>query len=519
MAIRPKTAKGATAAAAIAYQFYLKGVVSPIKNWLTNNRHAWYQWMAAVAKDVAAEIHPAVTESQFLLKNFGAPIAEALGAEFSAFASTALTGASTGLAGKGLSTPDNAVATAGDAFAQAFGFGLASFGTTAAFEMLLPEKLNTLNGVGPVLAKLAGFDEVAKEVLKPLYENAFGRSLDYHYRSIFKPELPDEADAIQWNSRRLLKPGQLQAIFNYSGLKTEYEEAFIASAYRSVQPRAVMALLQDVEFPEAQMTDLLQFAGLRDQDIALLLPMMKLNATKNVRFQYLSALKRSVELGTDTMAHLDAAMNTMQFSDDAKFWVQEEVNERKIQQLAELYRKSVSESYKYGTITDAQYVPALEAIGVDAADAQAHYALDSIAKSGKIAAALLKAEERLAAAHTRAAMQAAIAQFRAGQLDAAALEAALLAAGVDPTVAGFAVVVQEARQAGAKVLIYGLELSRPDALLLREKVAALKEQAIKKLSQPPAWLATLAALGIPDANAQALVSEWQAQANKSVLPI
>lgn len=419
----------------------------------------------------------------------------------------------------GESTPDNAINQAEQAFKQAYGFGIASTAVTAAFESLFPEKLNVLNALGPAFAGMAGFGEVSKHVLEPLYKNAFGVALEYYFKSQFKPEFADEADAVQWHSRRLMSDADLSEVFKYSGLKAKYEPAFIASAYRSVQPRAIVNLVQDVDFPLAEMKDLMEFAGLRDADIALMLPLMQLNSTKTVRQQYLTALVRSVELGTDTMQHLTAAMNTMKYSDDAQFWVQETVNERKIQQLAELYRKSVSDSYKYGTITDAQYVPALEAIGIDAADAQAHYAIDSILKSGKIAAALLKAEERLAAAQTRAAMQAAIAQYRAGQLDAAALEAALLAAGVDPTVAGFAVVVQTARLTGAKLLIYGLELSRPDALLLREKVAALKEQAIKKLSQPPAWLATLAALGIPDANAQALSSEWQAQANKLVLPI
>ena len=92
----------------------------------------------------------------------------------------------------GESTPDNAVATATAAMGEAFGFGLASAATSAFFEACLPEKLNVLNGAGPMLAKMAGFDEIAAAVRDPLYENAFGKSLDYHFRSIFKPELPSE---------------------------------------------------------------------------------------------------------------------------------------------------------------------------------------------------------------------------------------------------------------------------------------------------------------------------------------
>lgn len=419
----------------------------------------------------------------------------------------------------GESTPDNAIDQAGQAFKQAYGFGMSSAAVTAAFEALFPEKLNVLNAAGPAFFEMAGFKEVATKVLDPLYENAFGQALKYYYKSQFKPELADEADAVQWHSRRLMSDADLREVFKYSGLKAKYEPAFVASAYRSVQPRAIVNLVQDVDFPLAEMKNLMEFAGLRDQDIALMLPLMQLNATKNVRQQYLSALKRSVELGTDTMPHLVQAMTDMKFSQDAQTWVQLEVTERKIQQLAELYRKSVSEAYKFGQITDQQYVPALEAIGIDQADAEAHYAIDSIAKSGKIAAAVLRAEQRLAAAQQSAAMRAALAEYAIGTIDAVVLEASLLAAGVDPTIAGYAVNVAIAKRTGSQVLVYGLELPRHEALLLREKVAALKEQALKKLSQPPAWLATLASLGIPDANAQALVSEWEAQANKIVLPI
>ena len=135
----------------------------------------------------------------------------------------------------GESTPDNAVATATAAMGEAYGFGMASAATTAFFEACLPEKLNVLNGAGPLLAKMAGFDEIAAAVRDPLYHNAFGRALDYHFRSIFKPELPNEGDAVEWHSRGLLTDDQLRTIFNYSGLKTEYETPFITSAYRAVQ--------------------------------------------------------------------------------------------------------------------------------------------------------------------------------------------------------------------------------------------------------------------------------------------
>ena len=443
-------------------------------------------------------------------QNLGPALSATVAGPIGSLAASNFAAAEANLTPGGASTPDNAVAQAGAAFKQAFGFGLSSAAVAAAFEATFPEKLNVLNGAAPAIGNMAGFAEVTGEVLGPLYRNAFGRSLEYKYRSQFKPEYPDENDAVIWHARRLLTDAQLEVIFGVSGLKSEYEAPYVASAYRAVQPRALATLFQDTDVPVNAMKLALQFAGIRDQEIALMLPAFVWNATKNVRGEYISALVRSAELGTVSMQELTQELTTLGYSAAASDLIQLTVATRKELQLAELYRKSISEAYRYGTITDAQYVPSLEAIGIGAADAQAHYAVDSIAKTGKAAIAALKAEERLAAQRMRAAGQAAIAGYKSGTLDAAALEAALLLAGYDPVVAGFAVTVQTLKREGNEVFVYGATLPRSAAVLLREQVSALGVQVKAQLVTPAAALAALAGYGVPAANAQALVAEWAA---------
>ena len=410
----------------------------------------------------------------------------------------------------GESTPDNAVATATAAMGEAFGFGLASAATSAFFEACLPEKLNVLNGAGPMLAKMAGFDEIAAAVRDPLYENAFGKSLDYHFRSIFKPELPSDFQAVLWHARRYITDDQLRTLFGYSGLKQEWEEPFINAAYTTIQPRALSTLYQDVPFDTPQMTLLLERAGLSPEQIPILLKAFQWNAVKNVRTEYVTAAVRSTELGTMTPAELGQELTTLGYSSEAIDLIQLTVATRKLEQLAGLYRKSISEAYKTGQITDAQYVPSLEAIGIGAADAQAHYAVDSIAKTGKALAQALRAEERLASQRIRAGVAAAVASYRSGFFDAAALEAALLATGLDPVVAALSVQVQTQRRDGGVVLVYGVELPRAAALELRDKVAALAIQVRARLVSPDDALTALAGYGVPRANALALVAEWAA---------
>ena len=354
-----------------------------------------------------------------------------------------------------------------------------------------------LNGAGPMLAQMSGFAEVAAAVRDPLYENAFGKSLDYYFRSVFKPDLPNEADAVTWHSRRLLTDAQLQNIFNYSGLKTEYEAPFIASAYRAVPPFLLARAAEAGAIPDAQLNSILQFDGFRDQDIAALKVGWTFLALQPYINQYITAAVRSTELGVMTPQELGQSLTQANLTQDQQAWIQLTVATRKLEQLAELYRKSISEGYRYGTITDAQYVPSLEAIGIGAADAQAHYAVDSIAKTGKAAVAAVKAAERLAAQQMRAAGKAAIQGYRSGTLDAVALEAALLLAGYDPTVAGFTVTLETLKQEGMEMFLYGVTLPRPQALLLREQVIALGKQVTAQLVTPDAALAALAGYGVP----------------------
>lgn len=479
-------------------------------NSITNVTRGALFGAAALLADVETQLAPLVSAFVSAVNSAGGPILTELEAPIKSLTETALRDQEAELRTIGISTPDNALDSAAEAMGTAFGFGMASAGVAAAFEAAFPEKLNVLNGVAPMLAKMAGFDEIAAAVRDPLYKNAFGRSLDYHYRSIFKPELPDEADAVKWNSRGLLTPAQLRTVFDNSGLKTEYETAFIDSAYRPIPSFLVTRAAETQAIDAADLQSVFKFNGFRDADVAILLKAYAALALQPYIAQYITAAVRSTELGVMTPQELGDSLTQANLNQEQQAWIQLTVATRKLEQLAELYRKSISESYRYGTLTDAQYVPALEAIGIGAADAQAHYAVDSIAKQGKAAQAAVRAEARLEAQRTRAAGKAAIQGYRTGTLDAVALEAALLAAGYDPAVAGYAVAYETLKQEGAEVFIYGVTLPRAQALLLREQVGALGVQVKAQLVTPAAALAALAGYGVPTANAQALVAEWAA---------
>lgn len=495
--------------------FWKKAVTQWIQLFIING----IELAAPLIEQAAKALTPIVNEITRVVKSDGPAIVDLVRPPIAGLAKGVFSASATGLTSTGESTPDKALDTAAAAFADAFGFGVASSATAAAFEAALPEKLNVLNGMAPLLAKMAGFDEVSHEVLAPLYKNAFGRSLDYHFRSVFKPELPSEGDAVTWHARRLLTDDQLRKVFGFSGLKDEYEAPFIQGAYRALQPRMFATLFQDVEFETDKVKHALEFAGIRDQEIEWLLPALKRSSEKNVRQQYLSAVVRASELGTLTDAELDAALHELEFSDEAAHWVRKTITTRKLEQLTELYRKSVSVAYEFGTVTDADYVAELEAIGINQADAQAHYSIDSAKKHGKEARAAAAAAVREQHFIDRAAWAAARAEFHGGILDTITLAARFAAANMPAAAIPFAVELETLRVKSNKHYVYGAFVTPSQAILLREQVAALKEQRIKGLIDDSTALAQLASFNVPDKNAADLVAEWAAQADKLLRPI
>lgn len=94
--------------------------------------------------------------------------------------------------------------------------------------------------------------------------------------------------------------------------------------------------------------------------------------------------------------------------------------------------------------------------------------------------------------------------------------AALVSLGIDPGLAAAMVAHWAAEKLAKRSAVFGLLLPRPQAQLLRQKVAATKEQVIKKVLPIAAAFQALQSYGIPDATAQALTAAWDAQANKQV---
>lgn len=507
-----KILQGLHAIASFFYSLFTKDTFTGIGHFVANQVKAVITGVEELWNDAKPYLQPLEQTVVKTVQEIAPTILSDFQAAIAPVAGVALSTTEAGLSNNGPSTPDNADKGASLAMADAFGLGLASFGVSAVFESIFPEKLNTLNGIGPMLAQFAGFGEVAAQARNPLYRAAFGKALEYKYNAQYKPEFVELERALALHARGLITDGQLDTILGYSPIKADYYPALTAGAYRPVQPRAIAQAFVDVNFPEAQVRDLMAFAGNRPQDIDTMVEAFKERSTQNVRQSYLEAILTAAEQGTMTTADLSTAMTNLNFSPDAQNFVQLTVAVKKLQQLTTLYRKSVSEGYKYGTITDADYLNQLEAIGINPADAQAHYAVDSILKHGKELAASQHALAIEQGKEQRAAVQAAHASFQAGSIDETGLAAELATAGLSAPLIAFAVSVAQSRRTGSLQHVYGQLLAPAAAEQLRAQVADNAEQVYKALVTPDIGYQRLLNLSIPAPIAAALIQKAAAEA-------
>src|SRR6185437_4870129 len=120
-------------------------------NSVTNVVRASLSGAITLLNDAEPLIEPIVQAFIAGLKKYGPTINQDVRIPVEALVKASLAEKLAALEKLGESTPDNFAATAGAAMADAYGFGIGSFVSAAAFEAAFPEKLNVLSGAGPIL--------------------------------------------------------------------------------------------------------------------------------------------------------------------------------------------------------------------------------------------------------------------------------------------------------------------------------------------------------------------------------
>lgn len=490
------TVKGAkiSAAAATAWTKFLE-TDDPTGVW-----EVFRNWAKTTSKALPAELESAANDIRKLFGDAAVKFSEIIEND---------------LKGTGHVRPGDQATVLEKVMGDAFLFGMGAHFVALGAEFAFPLKFLGAPQIAALMAEFSGFKELIGAYHGPIIEHALHRPSQAEQAAKFRSTPPAGRIAAEWRARRLIADTAADDPIAWSGLMPDYQDAEKAAAYSAVQPRALATLYQDVPFPTAQIQSMLEFHGIRPQDVPILLTGLEQASVKNVRNSYLASIVQAWERGDITDAEAIDDLNHLNFSQEAIGLVQLTVANRKLVQLSELYRKSIDVAYQAGLITDADYVPQLEAIGIAEADANAHYAIASFTKQRKI----LAAEERAAAAAARTLIRsssnAAIAGFQAGTVTALELAGLLATAGMAPELIPSVVAFQVARQNGRLRLTFGKLLKPADAAILRSQVADVLERVVKKIVAPQQALVVLEGLGLNQATAAPLIGKAAATAGIS----
>src|SRR5208282_2440415 len=134
-------------------------------------------------KELGPDLAAIVTAFTEAVSTTGPSLVKTVAAPLGAFAASSIGTVIGNLEGITESTAANCVEQAGQAISDAFALGMSSAAVSASFEALFPERLNTLNGIGPMLASMAGFADVSAAIREPLFRAAFGKSAEYKFNA------------------------------------------------------------------------------------------------------------------------------------------------------------------------------------------------------------------------------------------------------------------------------------------------------------------------------------------------
>jgi hypothetical protein len=393
---------------------------------------------------------------------------------------------------------------AATAFGDAAAWGLTSAAVTGIFESMFPEKLNSLNILGPMFAGMAGFHEITNAFMRPILGAAIARPAQYDANAQFRSLKPSLGQAMQMYSRRKIQLADAELLQSYAGLDLAWETGINALAFRPISPRALATAIVDTPFPTDTLRAVLQDNGLSDANVQFMLDVLLYNSTKNVRQTYVSALQTCYQHGAMSDQELSDSLNALGWSTDAvNFVIQTAALHRRVT-LAQKVEAQIVPLVAAGNITDVQGLQQLEAAGIQEWYADLEITL-ATTKATILAAKLeASAAHRKVVAEQRAGVKAAIAQFEDGVFDAAGLAAALVLIGTDPVVVAATVATEEARLAGRQKILYGQTLTAQQARVLSDTVNAIITQMKKELIDPATAYAQLKALGLDDPELNAI---------------
>jgi hypothetical protein len=237
-----------------------------------------------------------------------------------------------------------------------------------------------------------GLEEIREFKIGALLKEGIVRTAHMQAARLYRQYLPGVGELASWSARGLIPQNAAGYAMGFSGVADDIQPTIFAAAYRGMQARQLIRLIETGLFTTADIKDELTFSGMRPASQARLLLAAPYLATQPQRSQLISALESAYTAGLVSDPQYTAAVDDAWQNSDRDALALAAAQLKKRVKLAGDLETEYSTLYKAGLIDDPTYRSYLDGIGlqpdaVDAIAGKAEAAANATLQRKEIAAA------------------------------------------------------------------------------------------------------------------------------------
>lgn len=350
--------------------------------------------------------------------------------------------------------------------------------------------------IAALIAGAIGFEELRDVKIEPLIRNGIALFADRNAKAAFRQELPGTSTMLGYVAQGLMTAARAGQLAPLNGTSAELLPIEAAAAFRGFNARQMLRLIETNLFSQAEIADELTFSAMRPVSQARMLRAAPFLATASERSSLLAAVEAAAVAGLLADSDVTAQYDAAQSNEDPHSLILSRLHLQQAMSTAKDLEAEYTTLFTAGIIDQQTFN-----LWLVAATLQPWKISNVIAKAEARANATLQRKELAQAAAVVKATNAAVVKdatknFMESIIDAGALATALTATGL--TVAQVTALVDLAglQKGGGLQWIYGLQLPKPQAAILRGRVAALTDQRKRLQITDPQYVSQLQALGL-----------------------
>jgi hypothetical protein len=370
--------------------------------------------------------------------------------------------------------------------------------------LVFPGVAETAERITETATGLLGFEELREVQLGPLVRFGIARVAEMQARATFKQEIPGTPALQTLVAMGLLGRDRERALAQFNGVPDELEPLMQQAAYRGLNPRQMLRLIETGLFSDLEIADELTFSAMRSTSQHRMLKAAPYLASASQRSALRSTLESAYVAGVLSETDLTTRLAEAETDTDRDSLSLSRARLQKLISETKALEAEYTTLFAAGLMTDDAYRANLAGIGLQPDMVNIVASKAEARANATLQRQTLAAERALERATAAKARQAAIQNFDRGTIDAIGLAAALTATGLTAVQTAAWVDLAVLRKGGSLRWLYGLQLLPPEAIVLRERVTALTDQRKRNLIPDSQFVDALKTLKIPPREINAL---------------